>query len=209
MTDATIIVPRFHFTEPRHNLPTLCKGRASAEDRFSVAFARAYWAQAPEIHARSPHKTLALVREIPVNGYGIADLLAVAWTRLEHEYFPSAEAFAAVARPTCRAFEMKLSNWQKALSQASRYRNFAHQAIVVLPPDVCAHAMKAIDTFKLVRVGLWSFDPETTRIRILFTPRRHRPRSLKYWFQSLEKAAKASRPILPIRETDKSRRAEH
>ena len=199
--EATVAVPRFRFSEPRHNLPTHAKGQASAEDLFAIAFARAYVGQAARLHARSPHTNLALVREIPVNGYGIADLLAVAWTRLDREVFPTAEAFARVAKPTCRAFEMKLANWQKALSQASRYRNFAHQAIVVLPPAACALAAEKMATFKLVRVGLWSFDPKTGKIHALFTPRRHRPRSPKYWFQSLEKMAKAARTVLPIRET--------
>lgn len=151
--------------------------------------------------------SIALVQEIPVNGYGITDLLAIVWAGLPKETFPSVSAFAAVAKPISRAFEMKLSNWQKALSQASRYRNFAHQAIVVLPPDVCDNAIKVLDTFKLVRVGLWSFDPETERIRTIFTPRHHRPRSLRYWLQSIEKAAKAPMSVLPIHETGESRRA--
>jgi hypothetical protein len=179
----------------------------SPEELFTKAFAHAYLAQAAQIHRRAQRTSIALVQEIPVNGYGIADLLAIAWDGLPKETFPSVKAFATVAKPTCRAFEMKLSNWQKALSQASRYRNFAHQAIVVLPPNACNNAIKVIDTFILVRVGLWSFDPETNRIHAHFTPRRHHPRSVHYCLQSIEKAAKAPRSVLPIRETGEFHRA--
>lgn len=201
MSHQSVAIPRFQFSEPKANLPTLQTGVLSDEDRFTASFARAYLKQNARLHGRSPKTTLALVQEIPVNGYGITDLLAVAWSQLPRETFPSAEAFVAVTKPTCRAFEMKLSNWQRALSQASRYNNFAHQAIVVLPPSVCVNALRVQETFKLIRVGLWSFDPKTGRIHAFFTPRSHTPRSTKYWLQSIAKAAKAPRSILPIRET--------
>ncbi|MFO7535920.1 MAG: hypothetical protein R6X19_09630 [Kiritimatiellia bacterium] len=200
MRHPSAAIPRFQFSEPKANLPTLKVGILSAEERFTVSFAHAYLKQHILLHSRSPKTTLSLVQEIPVNGYGITDLLAVAWTRLPSEKFPSAEAFVAVAKPTCRAFEMKLNNWQKALSQASRYRNFAHQAIVVLPPNVCANALRVLGTFKSIRVGLWSFDPTTCQINSIFTPRPHAPRSTKYWLQSIQKASKAPRSILPIHE---------
>ncbi|MEI6787696.1 MAG: hypothetical protein WCL49_04370 [bacterium] len=198
MSNSTIAIPRFRFHEPQNNLPAMNARMPSPEDRFTQAFARAYLAQKARIHKHSNKMSLALVQEIPVNGYGITDLLAIAWTSLPQETFPSVEAFAAVVKPTCRAFEMKLFNWQKALSQASRYRNFAHQAIVVLPPNACDNAINALDTFIRVRVGLWSFDPETGCIRTIFTPRCHRPRSSRYWLQSIEKASQTPRSVLPI-----------
>jgi hypothetical protein len=134
MINTAIPVPKFKFNEPRRNLPGR-KGIATAEDRFTIAFMHAYLAQAEATHGEANSFQIAFAREIPVNGYGITDLLVVTWRVLPDESFPSGEAFAKVARPVCRAFEMKLFNWQKALSQASRYRYFAHQPIVVLPPD--------------------------------------------------------------------------
>ncbi len=192
-------IPKHRFHEPKKNLPTMRPRTISPEDRFTRAFVRAYAEQAPTLHRRSPKTSLAFTLEIPVNGYGITDLLAIAWTGIEGETFPSALAFAKVAKPTCRAFEMKLSNWQKALAQASRYSNFAHQTIAVLPPKICDNAMRALDTFKLVQVGLWSFDPQSNQIRAIFTPRVHTPRSSRYWLQSIEKAAAAPNSALPIR----------
>jgi hypothetical protein len=198
MSNRTIAIPKFLIHEPRHNLPSMNSRQTSPEDRFTQAFARAYLVQKAQIHRHSKKMSFALVQEIPVNGYGITDLLAIAWAGLPKETFPTVNAFAAVAKPTCRAFEMKLSNWQKALSQASRYRNFSHQAIVVMPPDACDNAINALNTFIRVRVGLWSFDPETECIRTIFTPRCHRPRSSRYWLQSIEKASQTTRSVLPI-----------
>lgn len=197
-TSDTTTIPRYRFSEPRHNLPTQAKGHACAEDRFALAFARAYRDQYLSIHSRSTHQDLTLVREIPVNGYGITDLLAVGWTQVGQEQFPTAEAFAQVAKPTCRAFELKLNDWRKALMQGGRYWNFAHQAIVVLPPQATTLAARYLDTFKRIRVGLWSFDAQTGKIQVFHTPRKHTPRSLKYWYQSLEKAARAAKGSLPI-----------
>lgn len=188
------------FSKPQNNLPAQRKGTVSSEARFTIAFAETYLQQFAKIHPRSKKTTLALVREIPVNGFGIADLLAVAWTEITGEVFSSAEAFAEVAQPTCRAFEMKLSHWQKAISQASRYRNFAHQAIVVVPPNVCNNACKMLETFKKLRVGIWSFNMDIRRIEALYTPRPQRPLSNRYWYQSLAKSAGAPKSALPIRE---------
>jgi len=199
MNDRTIAIPKYRFREPKRNLPTLPAKGASPEDRFTKSFAQEYFNSREKIHRRSTKSSMSLVREIPVNGYGITDLLAISWNSLPKEIFPSAQSFAEVAKPTCRAFEMKLSNWQKALGQASRYRNFAHQSIVVLPPDIAASAIKSLKTFKLVGVGLWSFDHKTNHIMPIYTPRSHNPRSYRYWIQSIEKAAKAIKSTLPIR----------
>ncbi len=194
----TITIPKYQFSEPRFNLPRQTTKGSSPESRFTLAFGKAYQRQFREIHARSNKDTLAIVREIPVNGYGITDMLAVSWQGIAGETFPSSDAFAVVARPTCRAFEMKLSHWQKALSQAFRYRNFAHQAIVVVPPSVAGNARPMLDTFKKLRVGLWSFDMDTMRIVPIYTPRPHIPLSNRYWLQSIEKAAKTPNTTLPI-----------
>jgi hypothetical protein len=71
-----------------------------------------------------------------------------------------------------------------------------------MPPKACVNAMKALETLKLVQVGLWSFDPKSNQIRAIFTPRVHTPRSSRYWLQSIEKATTAPNSALPIRETE-------
>lgn len=197
MDNTAIAVPKLKFSEPRHNLPGR-KGVASAEDRFTIAFARTYSVQATSIHRRTIRTRLALAREIPVNGYGITDLLAIAWQEVPAETFPNVEAFAEVARPTVRAFEMKLCNWRKAMTQAARYKNFAHQAIAVIPPQMGPSAMEYIETFRRIRVGLWLFDAQSRVIKPIYTPRPSTPRSSRYRKESIHKAAQVVRRSLPI-----------
>jgi len=194
----SVAIPKYQFAEPRNNLPNKQKGVASAEDRFTISFARAYVQQATKIHNGSQKTERFLVREIPVNGYGITDLLAIAWHPLPDEKFETVEAFVQVAKPTSRAFEMKLTSWRKAMPQASRYRNFAHQTITVLPPHEFDKACAYIHTFKCIKVGLWSFDKETCHINPFYTPRPHYPHSHKYCIESITKAAKAPSSTLPI-----------
>ncbi len=192
-----ILIPKFKFHQPSHNLPGR-KGVATAEDRFTIAFMRVYLEQAKVIHSRSCKTTLAFAREIPVNGYGIADLHVVAWDALSGEKFPDTESFVRVARPCTRAFECKLVDWRKAMSQACRYRFFANQTMVVLPEKACSRAMPYLDTFKKIKVGLWSFSPESEKIRAHHTPRPLSAKSEKYYYQAIEKVSAASRQALPI-----------
>lgn len=56
------------------------------------------------------------------------------------------------------AFEMKLSNWQRALVQAYKYRAFANFSFVVLDRSSLKPALKQIDRFVLSNIGLISVD---------------------------------------------------
>jgi len=192
-----IIIPKYKFTEPSNNLPGR-KGIATGEDHFTIAFMRAYLEDASSIHNRSKKTTLAFAREIPVNGYGIADLHVVAWNVLAREKFPDTESFVKVVRPCTRAFECKLVDWRKAMAQACRYRFFANQTMVVLPEKICARAIPYLNTFKKIKVGLWSFSPENGKIRVHHTPRPLAAKSKKYYYQAIEKVSAASRQVLPI-----------
>jgi len=197
MNTTAVAIPKLKFSEPRHNLPGR-KGVATAEDRFTIAFMRAYLDQATAIHRRCCKTSLAFAREIPVNGYGIADLHVVAWDELAGESFPDAKSFARVARPCTRAFECKLTDWRKAMAQAGRYRFFANQTFVVLPETACARALPYLGTFRKIRVGLWSFSPGNGRITVHHTPRPLAAMSERYYFHAIESVARASRRSLPI-----------
>lgn len=193
---AMLPVPKFKFSEPRHNLPGR-KGVATAEDRFTIAFARAYKKKALALHAGSLKTEIAFAREIPVNGFGIADLLAVSW----NPTVPAASSFDDFldsSHFTSRAFEAKLSDWKAGLTQATRYHFFAHQSILVLPPALCGRALGFLDTFCKIKVGLWSFDPDTDRIVAFHTPRPASPLSAHYHRVALEKLNRATRQALPI-----------
>jgi len=197
MSHITVLVPKLKFSEPCYNLPGR-KGVVTAEDRFTIAFMRAYVDQVRSIHRRCRKTSLAFAREIPVNGYGIADLHVVAWEKLANERFPDIESFVRVAHPCTRAFECKLTDWRKAMAQAGRYRFFANQTFVVLPEKVCARALPFLDTFKKIRVGLWSFSSESGKITVYHTPRPMSAMSDRYYFHAIESVAQASMKSLPI-----------
>ena len=197
MNHTAVIVPKLRFSEPRHNLPGR-KGIATPEDHFTIAFMRAYLDQAAAIHYRSRKTKLAFAREIPVNGYGIADLCVVAWDQMPGEMFPDATSFIKVARPCTRAFECKLMDWRRAIAQANRYRFFANQAFVVLPEYACSRALVCIETFKMINLGLWSFSRDTGLITPHYTPRARHAISERYNLHVIESVAHASRQSLPI-----------
>jgi hypothetical protein len=197
MGETLTLVPKLKFSEPCFNLPGR-KGIATAEDRFTIAFMRAYLEQADAIHRGSRKTALAFAREIPVNGYGIADLHVVAWDAISGESFPNTESFVRVTNPCTRAFECKLVDWRKAMAQAGRYRFFANQTFVVLPEKACSRALPYLNTFKKIRVGLWSFSRESGQITVYHTPRPRAAMSERYYFHAIESVATASRQSLPI-----------
>lgn len=190
-------VPKLKFSEPRHNLPGR-KGKATAEDLFTIAFMRAYLQQAQRIHHGSVRDQFAFAREIPVNGYGIADLLVVTWQDADGRTYPDLAEFIKEAKPCTRAFECKLTDWRKAMSQAGRYRFFANQAITVLPERTAEKALLYIDTFRKIRVGLWSFSPESGRIIAHHTPRPASSRIGRYYVHAVHCVNIASKQVLPI-----------
>jgi hypothetical protein len=163
-------------------------------------FARAYQSAFPSLHRGTIRTRTAMAREIPVNGYGIADLIAVSWEPSAGGNTPvlqDAQTFVSEARPVMRAFELKLRDWRTALKQAHRYRFFAHAAIVVLPPICSALARRFLDTFQALEVGLWSFDAASGRITSYFTPRPCRPVDTRCQLKALRLVATTSK-ALPI-----------
>jgi len=167
--------PRHRFFHPQRNLPSLSYSK-STENYFTLAFTRAYFSNFLKIHNKSKKNLFSFLREVPVNGFGIADLICIAWERkYNRRKFESAEDFISVAKPTIRAFETKLSDWKKAITQANRYRYYSNISTVVLPLDNCSAALKYLVSFKKIKVGLWGFDIKTNRIVCYYTPRRSLP----------------------------------
>lgn len=156
---------------PQANLPRL-RQSSKPEAAFAKAFAEAYLERAHRLHSKSEKTEILLAREIPVNGFGIADVLSVAWkpsSRILDGRIAAAEA--AAHSPTIRAFEAKLHDWKKGLMQAHRYSFFSDVSILVLPANKIRNALKNLDSFHILRVGLWGFDEESDTIRAIFTPR--------------------------------------
>src|SRR5262245_22792569 len=110
-------IAKLRFAEPRRNLPSYGTGRGE-EQLFTYRFAQAYVAQFRALHRTSTKNRIVIAREIPANGYGIADLVAVIWKSAGNGRTQSAADFVAKRRPIVRAFEIKMRDWCKALRQA-------------------------------------------------------------------------------------------
>jgi len=189
-------IPKVRFREPERNLPGRSPRTATAEVRFTIQFARAYMAQHVTLHHGTEKSEIACARQVAINGFGIADMLTVAWRAPEKGRNHSSDVhFLRAERPTIRAFEVKLNNWRKGMTQAHRYRYFANVAILVLPVESCTNARTLLRTFRKIRVGLWGFDPHSGRIVTHFTPRPCSAMEPKCQQRALELVAKTTRAL--------------
>jgi len=195
---AALEVPKVRFYEPERNLPGRRLRGTTAESRFTVKFSRSYLSQHTAIHHRTDKLATACARQVPINGFGIADFVAVAWNQTDDNSGPlSANEFIREARPTVRAFEVKLNDWRRGMTQAHRYRYFASVAILVLPAEKCKLAVPYLETFRRIHVGLWGFDSGSNRITVHYTPRPSAALEPRYQTRAVELVARASR-ALPI-----------
>lgn len=148
---------------------------SNAEEDFARSFAVDYDGRYAAIHSGSAKMCRVLAHEVPVNGFGIADLVTVSWdTAAANPLNLPTTGDEWHTQPTVRAFEVKLSDWRRGLMQAHRYKYFADTAILVLPAARLS-TVSNLDTFKNIRVGLWGYDEKTGKIIKVHTPRPKRP----------------------------------
>lgn len=196
--NATIEVPKVRFREPERNLPGRKARAITAETRFTIRFAKAYIDKIDAIHHGSTKNNVACARQVAVNGFGITDLIFVAWKAQRTRVQPaSCRDLLDGFSPTVRSFEVKMRDWRRGMTQAHRYRYFSNAAILVLPADASEAPRRYLDTFRRIKVGLWDFDPISGNIRCHFTPRPHKPFEPKYMLRALQIVSQASR-VLPV-----------
>ena len=158
---------------PFHNPQKNCLGgniRKNPEALFARQFARSYSDRFSQIHSGTCKDKTLFIREVPVSGNGIADLLVFSWSKIftaQESTPPDLERL----NPTIRAFEFKLSDWRKGMMQAHRYKYFSHASILVLPKNKIKSVKPELNLFRKLRVGLWGFLPETGSITCFYTPR--------------------------------------
>jgi hypothetical protein len=70
------------------------------------------------------------------------------------------------------AFELKLSNWKRALFQALQYKAFANYVAVVLPYERENILRKNLSTFITLNVGVLLFDPKGQKSKWLRRPKK-------------------------------------
>jgi len=158
------------FHHPQLNLAGNGKIRERPEADFVAHFAQVYQSQFLQIHSRTTRKETLFVREVPVSGNGIADLLVLSWAASIAPSDSFSLPLTEVAS-TIRAFEFKLSNWRNGMMQAHRYKYFSHASILVVPKIKLKAVKPQLELFKTLRVGLWGFESETGSITCLYTPR--------------------------------------
>jgi hypothetical protein len=170
MTNTAIL--KFGVRDPRRNLPPR-QSKRRKEAFFVGAFTRAYLSNFSSSGFGG--------QQFALSGFGIADFIWIAWS---HEQNPdegsafSLENFDAKFPPWhLTAFEMKLYDWRRGLTQAFRYSHFSDASVLVLPPDVAKVAGASLQLFKDLNIGLWVFDKKTETIYRVFTPKTAAPRN--------------------------------
>lgn len=58
------------------------------------------------------------------------------------------------------SFELKLTDWRRAMVQAFRYKSFSHLSYVVMPEATAENAKLHANEFQQYGIGLISFSPE-------------------------------------------------
>ena len=164
--------------------------RPNPEAAFAEQFARSYCDRFSQIHSCTCKDRTLFVREVPVSGNGIADLLVFSWS---HTLTPQESKYLDLEQldPTVRAFEFKLSDWRRGMMQAHRYKYFSHASILVLPKNKMKSVKSEINLFRKLRVGLWGFLPETGSITCLYTPRPKQQQITKHAQKAIRLASQA------------------
>ncbi len=107
----------------------------------------------------------ATIIKEPTGLFGRPDIAV--GTIIESENGPQLHTFA---------FEMKLSNWKRALIQAFRYRAFAYKAYVVLDAKYIHRALRNKEKFEKGNIGLVSIHADGT-VDIYLHPKPLKPYS--------------------------------
>ena len=190
-SSASLKIPKLDSWNPRKNLPAKI-AEINKERDFTLGFVRAYIPNIQSVHPKTRKTSVKYAREIPINGCGIADFVAIYSDKTNGK---SKSRLPQINSSIIRAFELKISDWRRAMMQAHRYKYFANSSIVVLHSDKLKNALKYLDTFKKINVGLWAFNPKTDKIITCYTPRPRIPLEPKYKPLALELVTKASKAL--------------
>ena len=75
------------------------------------------------------------------------------------------------------AFELKLSNWKRAIFQALQYKAFANYAVVVFPIKKEKLIKENLESFQKLNIGVLLFDAETSESKWLSRAKKESPMS--------------------------------
>jgi hypothetical protein len=156
-------------------------GRVLARPAASAVFARTSFApRTVGFFARTTGLTIPTIRSC------VADLLdsgLVTQTATRS----IVRAPVRLPEPELWAFEIKVTNWRRALFQATQYQAFAHCVAIVLPANIAHRAFDHRTLFRRLGVGLLVIDllDGEPKLRCEVAPRRRKPSSGAYYLHAL------------------------
>jgi len=101
----------FQFHNPQKNFSGN-QTRKYPEAKFAEQFMRAYQEKFRQIHSGTSKPQTLFIREIPISGNGIADLLVFSWSDSQASQVSTCLDLKQL-NPTIRAFEFKLTDWRR------------------------------------------------------------------------------------------------
>jgi len=150
------------------------------ETKFGNAFSDHYFCNFTKIHSRTHFNNYYFLKEVPIYGLGISDLLSIGWKGKDDILEDILNGKNAHSKLKVRAFEFKLKDWRGGLFQAYRYSYYADTSILVVPLNTFENAFPALVTFKKLNIGLWGYDEEKNILKIAYTPRSSKNLGKKY-----------------------------
>lgn len=144
---------KFNISNPRKNLPDRLK-RKRGESNFANSFQR-------KLQSQERNRGI-WGKEFALAGFGIADII---WIAPKNNNSISSHTWSITA------FETKLKDWRRALTQAYRYKYYANRSIVVMPYEHFISRNGEVELFKKSNIGLWYYNVRNGEIKKLFTPR--------------------------------------
>jgi hypothetical protein len=148
---------RFRSFNPRRNLPASI-GRKRKESNFLGSFMRSLVAD-----IATP---CAYGRYFAMPGCGVADFIIC---QLPIDITKNFDYDCI----SLTAIEVKISDWRRGIQQAYRYKYYADLSVVVVPFENAAKALKSVNCFDLLGIGLWTYDSAKGIIQKHFSPLEH------------------------------------
>ncbi len=87
------------------------------------------------------------------------------------------------------AFELKLSNWKRAIFQALQYKAFANYSVIVFPIEKEKLLLNNLETFRNLNIGVLLFDIKNQKSQWLVHPKKEKPISKSQTIYLLYKIA--------------------
>lgn len=80
------------------------------------------------------------------------------------------------------SFELKMTNWKRALFQSIRYKTFSEYTSIVMPFEKEEILLKNIDSFKACNIGAVLFDARNFQTKILYRAKKNPTISLQHLY---------------------------